>query len=171
MISRLATFVFLATLTSQSPAFAAEQAPSRPGDAEAQKIIDHCWAISLELRSQTSTAAQRAGALDTALCMENALVEMRDMLFSRNNEITREQLAGRLEQLRSAYGRFYWDLYNANDACFCGTQYHSMHNFMYAKLLESMIRDALSISSAEDYQMRVESRDKEFNRIPSAAPK
>jgi hypothetical protein len=125
----------------------------------------------LELRSQPNTAAQRAGALDTALCMENALVDMRDVLFSRHDEITREQLAGRLEQLRSVYSRFYWDLYNANDACFCGTQYDGIHNTIYAHLLETMIRDALSISSAKDYRERVERRDREFNRRPSAAPK
>ena len=171
MISRLAAFVLFIALAMQFPAFAAEKTRPRPGDDEAQKIIDHCWAISLELRSQTSTAAQRAGALETALCMENALIDMRDVLFRRNDEITREQLAERLKQLRFAYGRFYWDLYNANDACFCGTQYDGIHNSIYAHLLETMIRDALSISSAQDYRLRVERRDQEFNRIPSAAPK
>ncbi len=110
---------------------------------DAQALIDACWAISLEDRSSGVTARHREGALNSALCLEEVILDQVDVLFPDGEYLSREQAAEKLERLRFAAGSLYWSIYNENIACdpSCGTMWHPMHLASHAQILEQMIRD------------------------------
>lgn len=111
--------------------------------ARAQKVIDACRAISQEDRGSGVTSRMREGTLNTALCMEEHIIMLaKTELFKESPEIS-EKIEQGLEDLRFAYGRFYWDLYNNTDACMplCGTFHHVRHSGKYALLLEGILFD------------------------------
>ena len=111
----------------------------------AEKIIQDCWAISLEDRSSGSTDRQRAGHLDTALCLEDQVIKHASV-FHDTPEFTQSALKERFTQLNKIYGRFYWDIYNDHKGCrrSCGTIFQSFHNAELAKLYENMLRDVIA---------------------------
>ncbi len=111
---------------------------------DAQKIIDQCWAISLEDRSSGNTQRHRAGHLETALCLEKAIVANASQIL-RGPEYTAENLKKKFLDLRFLYGRFYWDLNTNNRGCdpFCGTENNVTHNWELAKLYEGILKDVI----------------------------
>lgn len=95
----------------------------------AEELIEGCWAISLDLRSNPNTDAIRAGHLDTALCLEEAIIKYASE-FIDPDYLNKEEITDQMKQLRTVFGSFYWSLYNENLACefSCGRFFHSFHN-------------------------------------------
>lgn len=112
---------------------------------DAKPIIAHCWKISLALRSTGSTSAHRNGAMDTAICLENAIAEHATALFAEN-EADKKKILQQLEQIRSGYGGLYWSIFNDVKTCdfSCGTIFHSFHNWKLAKLYEKILTDIIA---------------------------
>ena len=114
---------------------------------KAQKAIDACWAISEEDRNTGSTILHRKGHLDTALCMEEHIVEISEKYFFKNDPEKVQRVRDDLEKFRFGYGHFHWMLYNEIDQCFenerpgCGTMYHVFHNNKYARALEPVVHN------------------------------
>jgi hypothetical protein len=75
---RLRAFLRVLAVVSLFPGpgaavFAAE--PEKPDLPTAEELIEQCWEISIDLRSSQNTNDIRAGNLDTALCLEKAIIE------------------------------------------------------------------------------------------------
>ncbi|MAO93522.1 MAG: hypothetical protein CMM81_18520 [Rhodospirillales bacterium] len=140
---------FLMNLCASTiPASADEPLP----DLTADEIIEHCWAISLELRSKPNTEAIRAGHLDTALCLENAIIDYASD-FIDPNSMTRSEIEGKMNQTRYAIGGLYWSLYNEHRACSfpsCGHFFQSFHNNMLSKVYEEVLKRVMA--QREDYR-------------------
>ncbi len=125
---------------------------------KAQQAINACWAISQEDRDSINTNRQRAGILDSALCMEKHIIELSEKyLFPESPSLVSETKKN-LEEIRSGYGRLYWNLYNSLDGCYsekhgwrCGTENHTVHNSAYARLLEKIIINCYE--QIEEYQL------------------
>lgn len=133
---------------SPDNAFALDKKYENLAKQKAQQVIDSCWAISLEDRSSINTNRHRAGALDTALCMEEHIIMLAETKLFASDPEAIERTKQNMEKLRFSYGRFYWDLFNEIDICFegpvgtgCGTAFFSSHNFHYAYLLENILHD------------------------------
>ncbi len=77
--------------------------------------------------------------------MEEHIIKLSEKyLFPKSPDLVTET-KNNLKEIRSGYGRLYWNFYNAHDECNmptgCGTAFHSAHNSAYAKLLEQIILD------------------------------
>jgi hypothetical protein len=125
---------------------------------KAQKAIESCWEISEKDRAG-STASVREGTLNSALCMEEHIVELSKKYFFPHSPHLVLEVKEDLEKTRAGYGRLYWNLYNSLDHCFegslglgCGTLYHTFHNAEYAKLLEGVIFDFYA--QIENYELK-----------------
>ena len=114
---------------------------------ESQPLIDACWAISEKERSSGVTAQHREGALNSVLCLENAILDQLEVLFPNGKYLSREEAAEKLEQLRFAAGSLYWSIYNEHQGCdpSCGTAWHSAHLSSYARILEKIVRDVVTV--------------------------
>lgn len=119
---------------------------------DADTIIKHCWDISLELRSSPSVDAMRAGNLDTALCLEKAIID-NAADFIEPSSLTRDQIAAKMKEIRFALGGFYWSLYNEHKGCpfpSCGRFFHPAHNAFLAQAYEDILRNV--IAQRKDYK-------------------
>jgi len=125
-----------------------------PGRAESERwppipdpdeIIKHCWDISAEMRA-SDNASQREGALDTALCLRNAIKEHMAILVGNSRLETAGSMDEILELIHAGLGKFYWEMYNNNDACDqgCGSAWFAQHNFRTARFYEEILRDVLN---------------------------
>ncbi|WP_420725986.1 hypothetical protein [Hwanghaeella sp. LZ110] len=144
----IALIVFLSLLGFTLSARAEERLP----DLTADEIIEHCWAISEELRSQPNTQAIRAGQLDTALCLENAIIDYASD-FIDPDSLSRDDIANKMEQTRFAIGGLYWSLYNEHRGCSfpsCGTIFYSFHNQMVSESYILILRNIMD--QREDYR-------------------
>ena len=122
----------------------AQDAHASPSlDAEA--LIKACWDISLEKRSSGNTELHREGALDTALCLEEVILDQSEALIYPGY-LSREDIKAKLKQIRMAYGGLYWGMFMENFACdpTCGTMYSNAHNIEVAKLWEKVVRDMVA---------------------------
>ncbi len=110
---------------------------------EAQKLIDECWAASLEKRSTGGTPEIREGILDTVLCLEG-IIEDQFKLYPKHVTAPGE-VKERLKALRFAGGKLYWYIYNGNPGCnpACGTMYYTFHLSELARILERMIQEMI----------------------------
>lgn len=125
--------------------------PARAGEGDepgsererVESAIQACWALSERERALGSTAAMRHGAAVSIACLERALQnELRALLTA--SSYAELDLPKRLESLSDSYQSIYWQLYNGSrpDESWRGTMYQVFHLSAYARLLESMIRDA-----------------------------
>jgi len=110
---------------------------------DAKRLIKHCWAISLELRSSPNTNAQRAGGFDTAWCLEKEIIHHASHLM--DDTAFAAPLADTMEQLRKAYGKLYWSIYNGVEACelSCGTMNYVIPNLSLAELYVKILTDII----------------------------
>lgn len=109
----------------------------------AQKLIDDCWAASLEKRSNPDISVIRSGILDTVLCLED-IIENQFKLYPKRL-FTPGEVKERLKALRFSAGRLYWYIYNENPGCdpTCGLIKHTYHLSSLAKILETMIHEMI----------------------------
>lgn len=136
-------FILVFLYIASSDVSASDDAYKRAAQQKAQQAINSCWAISEKKRASVNTNKQRSGILDSALCMEDHIIELSEKyIFPESLDLVLETKKD-LEKIRAGYGRFYWNLYNTHNACDqptgCGSAFHTMHNSFYAKLLEGMI--------------------------------
>lgn len=148
-------FMFLtfpAICAAQKPE---RQSPERPADIEvAQNIIDACWSISEDNRASGNTPRMRTGALDSARCMEDAILSLVSRYLNKNDPDALEQYREDMDKLRAGYGHMMWNLYNYHDGCNggCGTMYYTFHNLAYAHLLEDILKKA--VKQIQDYDLQ-----------------
>lgn len=144
--------IFLALFLTLNYSMVSADADELLPDLTADEIIEHCWAISEELRSQPNTEAIRAGHLDTALCLETAIVDYASD-FIDPDSLSRDDIANKMEQTRFAIGGLYWSLYNEHQGCpfpSCGTIFYSFHNNMVSVIYEEILRRVMA--QREDYR-------------------
>ena len=82
-------------LASNAPTLAAEKNSVDPKSIpNAEDLIKHCWDISEEKRSTPKTGLMREGHLDTALCLEQEIINHASYLiyegFYSREKIKRE---------------------------------------------------------------------------------
>lgn len=82
-------------------------------DADAQKIIDACWAISQKFRDHTGMDSQSHGALITAECMENHFIELFLLIDKSRFSKDDEDLEQQFRSLKAIYLEIYNDIYNS----------------------------------------------------------
>ena len=117
--------------------------PSRAIRAEAVTAV--CWGISDHMRGTGLTGLMRWGTLYTALCLEYVILDQVEILFEPEF-LSRKEMRNKIDDIRSAYGSFYWSLYNENRGCrgMCGTIFNTFHLTVYSDLLEKMLRDIVN---------------------------
>ncbi len=97
----------------------------------------------------------RSGTLDSALCMEGHIIELSEKYFFSESPDLVSETKKNLEEIRSRYGRLYWNLYNTHEGCTmptgCGTQNHTVHNAEYARLLEKIVLNCYE--RIEEYEL------------------
>ena len=154
------SFILALLLFVPHSAFASDENHKKLAKQKAQQAIDACWTISLEDRSSINTNRQRAGALNTALCMEEHIIMLAGTKLFANDPEAIERTKQNMEKLRFSYGRFYWDLFNGLDACMhpvhgimCGTENHAVHNIKYARLLEDILHDVYKQMARYEIQL------------------
>ena len=116
-----------------------------PNIPDADTIIKKCWDKSEKLRSTGNTNDARAGNLESALCLEKAIVD-NAADFIDPSSLTRKQIAEKMKQIRFALGGFYWSLYNEHKGCpfpSCGTIFYSFHNSLLAHAYEEILRNVI----------------------------
>lgn len=117
-----------------------EEAPFEAIDA--QKLIDDCWAISLELRSG-STRSTRHGFIETLTCLRKTIVEQTIPMFEPGS-LSPAYAEWLLIQMASSYQEFNDRLYNDHKHCFCGTLYYNIDLWAVSHLYENVLRDVIS---------------------------
>jgi len=132
----------LVWLLAASPALADgnEYAGAPFQTIDAQAMIDACWEMTYEERSDIYTA--REGILLSALCLEDRIVDQLEALVAPEY-LPREEAAKNLEAVRMAYGSLIWKLYNEHKRCprrSCGMFYQSLHVEAVAEFMESLLR-------------------------------
>lgn len=87
----------------------------------------------------------RAGNLDSALCLEKAIID-NAADFIEPESLSRDQIAAKMKEIRFALGGFYWSLYNEHKGCpfpSCGTLFYVMHNTLLARAYEDILRNVI----------------------------
>lgn len=150
-IARILFIIFLCAINLSAKA--QDDDLSKKAEIHAQEIIDACWSISLDDRASTNTDRQRYGALDSALCMERAILSLVSRYLNKGDQEKFAEYKKNIGSLRDDYGHMIWNLYNENDGCrpSCGTAFFSTHNYKYAHLLEEILKDM--IKQIFEYQL------------------
>lgn len=79
-------------------------------DIHAQKITDHCWAISEELRAYPSTQIIDQGHLKTAKCFEDEYVTLFLMVDSNYSQKKEQVIRQQFSDMRKIYKVIYNDV-------------------------------------------------------------
>ena len=148
-------FLFLFTLCIFCNFAQAAQQDINPAQpTAAQQIIDACWALSEDNRASGNTPRMRTGALDSALCMEDAILSLVSRYLNKNDPDILSQYREDLDKIRAGYGHMMWNLYNDHDGCHagCGTLFHVFHNDFYAHLLEDILKK--TVKQIQDYDLQ-----------------
>ncbi len=136
--------LLVAVLWTVAPAWAGgiEAAPEVPN---ADELIKACWDKSLELRSSQNTEDQREGHWVTAQCLRDQILENAKAMFIGRDQYFDEWIHDKLFAAEKGYGGFMWGIYNDHSGCkpFCGTIFHSFHNWELAKLYEHMLKTVI----------------------------
>lgn len=111
-------------------------------EIDAQKLIDDCWAISLELRSG-STRSTRHGFIETLTCLRKTIVEQTVPMF-KPGSWSPAYAEWLLIQMASPYQEFNDRLYNEHKHCFCGTLYYNIDLWAVSHLYEDVLRDVVA---------------------------
>ena len=108
-------------------------------------LSEACWDISDNQRGTGVTNLMRWGTLRTAMCLEYVILDQVEILFEPEY-LSRHEMRKKIDDIRNAYGSFYWSLYNDHNGCdpTCGTLYHVFHLSVYADLLRDMIGDIVA---------------------------
>jgi hypothetical protein len=136
--------VFLGTwLLLLSPAHAENSGEQITAFApiNAQELIDHCWDISLELRSR-STRETRFGFIETLTCLRKTIVEQ-IVPMMEPGDLTPAYAEWMLIEMAGPYAAFFNKLYNAHKHCFCGTVNHNVDLWAVTQLYEMLLRDVI----------------------------
>ncbi|GAB4390991.1 MAG: hypothetical protein Tsb0032_00260 [Kiloniellaceae bacterium] len=100
MGSLMSVLAALACLLAVTPALAQSDDPGEPFQPiDAQAMIDACWEATHELRMDVFGARQ--GILDSALCLEERIVEQLEALVPQDS-FSREEAAEQLRATRMA---------------------------------------------------------------------
>ncbi|OEJ65629.1 hypothetical protein [Magnetovibrio blakemorei] len=112
----------------------------------AEELIKHCWDISKEKRAEIYEKSWREGHLDTALCLEQAIIDNASILIYEGF-YSREKIESEIRLVGKTYGNFYSAMYNENKACSpsCGTIRHTWHISKISKLYESILEDIIAL--------------------------
>jgi len=141
---RLSTLLLGSWLLLLSPAHAenvTDQAMSfEPIDA--QVLIDHCWKISLELRSG-STRDARFGFIESLTCLRKTIVEQ-IVPMMEPGDLTPAYAEWMLIEMAAPYGETFHELYNAHKHCDCGTINHNIDVWAVTQLYEMLLRDVVN---------------------------
>jgi hypothetical protein len=148
LIAILAIAVLALEEVSLSPA----QADDRVGMAslfrqiDAEEMIDHCWDISLALRSG-STASARRGFVESVACLRKTIVEQALPMFEPG-VLTPAYAEWLLIRMADPYAEFFDNLYNSHKHCFCGTMMTSIDLWAVSRLYEQVLRDVVAQRNA-----------------------
>lgn len=122
--------------------------PARAGGTEpfepinAKIFIEQCWALSKDDRDSGVTGRMRDGTMKTVRCMQGFIVDQAAEMFEPDT-LSRQDVQGKLDNIRKNYGSLYWSIYNEHKRCGveCGTDRDVYHLAAYTALLEDIIRD------------------------------
>lgn len=148
---RLATLTLGALavwLALSSPSRAADGARSDGtySEVDAQEIIDHCWDISLELRSG-STNSMYYGFVETIICLKTQIIELAAPMFEPD-VLSRARIEWLLIEMTHPTGELSRRLYNDHKKCYCGTLVANSALWGIAELYEQILRDVVSQRNA-----------------------
>ena len=115
---------------------------SQPVDADA--LTEACRKISNEMAMNTGvTGLIRWGILRSAICLEYVILDQVAIMFE-SEYLSRQEMRKKIDDIRNAYGSFYWSLYNGHRGCEpCGTMNQVVHLFAYTELLKGMVKDII----------------------------
>lgn len=140
---RLSAFLLGSWLLLFCPAHAQnvtdQASPFEPIDA--QVLIDHCWEISLELRSG-STRDTRFGFIESLTCLRKTIVEQ-VVPMMEPGDLTPAYAEWMLIEMAGPYGEIFDELYNAHKHCYCGTINHNIDVWAVTQLYEMILRDVV----------------------------
>lgn len=115
-----------------------------PGHTDAQALIDACWLISMEQRSQPSLTVMRSGDVDTVRCLEHMILWHVEFLFSKEDlDSRRATTRWRLDLVGDGLQPIYFDFFNDHKDCPCDRAFETIHLTRYARLLEEMLADII----------------------------
>ena len=112
----------------------------------AEALIKHCLDISEEKRSSGGTTLMRQGGMDTIMCLEKVIISHASALIVKT-AITKEEIAEILKNIRTSYGRLYWNMHNNNKGCFprCGTENYLSSSGQIMWQFEEILRDVIKL--------------------------
>ena len=133
-------------------AAAAESPVRQRALAEAQKLIDGCWAESLKDRSARALVLNRRGHARTVVCLKGLALDEMARIFEKGKGLSRKQANQKTEALLEAAKELYWPIYNDKVYCrrTCGLATHSAHMSEQARILEILIRTVIQLRHAYD---------------------
>ena len=99
-----------------------------------------CWDISDNMRETGIVTMMRWGIARTVSCIEHVLLDQVAVAFEPRF-LSRRDMRKKLDNIRNAYGSFYWSLYNEHRGCGCEMHFNTRHLRAYAELLREMLRD------------------------------
>jgi len=121
---------------------------------DAQKLIDHCWGISFELRSG-GTRSTRHGFIETLTCLRKTIVEQTIPMF-KPDSWSPAYAEWLLIKMAVPYEEFFDRLYNDHKHCFCGTLYANIDLWAVSQLYETVLRDV--VDERNRYQIKLPPR-------------
>lgn len=107
----------------------------------AQRLIDRCWDISLELRSGSTTDA-RFGFIESLTCLRKTIVEQ-IVPMMEPGDLTPAYAEWMLIEMAGPYAEFFDELYTAHKHCDCGTVNANIDVWAVTQLYEMLLRDVI----------------------------
>ena len=107
---------------------------------DASDLGPACWDISDNMRDTGIVTMMRWGIVRTVRCIEYVILDQVEVAFDPKH-LSRQDMREKLDDIRNAYGSFYWSLYNELRDCDCDVSFNTYHLRAYAALLQEMLRD------------------------------
>lgn len=140
-----------ASLSSPSSARTLDDVFPAAGKA-ATAVIENCHLLEQDNLDSGNTARMRAGAIGTAVCIREHILEISsDTLFPHDAE-TLNKVEVSLKQIWEGTGKLYWSLHNDNVACepSCGSMFHLSHASKLIDVMSDTLRSFYWKLASED---------------------
>ena len=119
VIAAIAALSVILSMSSVTAATAVESPIRQRALAEAQKLIDGCWAESLKDRSSRADVLNRRGHARTVVCLKRLALNEMARIFEKGKGLSRKQANQKVKALLEAANDLYWPIYNKNIYCGC----------------------------------------------------